>query len=169
MENYKLVFIYGVNDPNKNIKNGEMEGIGDVQDETLLHINCLLDYAKTKYPNIPIFQQLNNRHRPETVAYFLTLLGHIVFFNTTKNVKKHGKSGLFMFPKEITEEQKETLSKFCKTIEDFSITVTYDLQLVDGILDSKEFSMAEVNSPSHIINSFFTQYRNSSLEKNKNK
>lgn len=106
MENYKLAFIYGKDDENRNIKEGNIERLGDAHDEEQLHINCLLEYAKHRYSDIGIFKKLNSNHMPETAGYFFTLFGHIVFFNTTKNVEKYGKSGIFLMPQELTDIQK---------------------------------------------------------------
>lgn len=138
MDIYKLALIYGKNDELRQIHDGQIKKIGNVLEEELLHATCLLDHAKEIYPNVTIFKQLNNRHRPETIGYFFTLLGNILFLNTTKNVEKHGKRGILMMPNDWTEAQTESLKQLCHMIGDFSITIFYDLKITDGMLDGKE-------------------------------
>lgn len=140
MDNYKMAFIYGTDEPNKKISNGKIQYYGDVS-EDYIHTKYLLDYIKEYYPEIPIFKQLNIRHQRELIAYFLVKMGHIVFFNTTptteKEFQKYGKTGQFMMPDTITEEQNNALNEFCKEIKDYDILINYDITLEDGLLDSK--------------------------------
>ncbi len=75
MDNYKLAFIYGTNEPNKQILDGKIEYIGE----------------------IAVFKNMNVRYQPEAVGYVYTLLGHALFFNTTSHRKdtfeRYGKTG----------------------------------------------------------------------------
>lgn len=157
MDNYKLAFIYGVDDYERNIYDGKIEKIGDSSDEESFHATCLLDHAKDKYPDKQVFKQMSFRHKPETIGYFYTLFGHILFLNTTKNVQKYGKSGLFMLPSNITDKQKESLFSFCEEIVDFSVHILYDFTIEDGILEGKELSSVENQSPSSLFASYFAK------------
>ena len=155
MDDYKLAFIYGTNEEECDIWDGKIEKFGDSSDEDSFHSTCLLDHAKERYPDVQIFKKMGFRHKPETIGYFYTLFGHILFLNTTKNVQKYGKSGLFMLPSNVTEKQKESLFKFCEEIEDFSVHILYDLNIEDGILEGKELSSVENKNISSLFISYF--------------
>ena len=68
MDEYKLAFIYGDTDQKRKIVEGQIERVGDIHDEDVLHIRCLLDYARERYSDVEIFQRLNLRHKPETLT-----------------------------------------------------------------------------------------------------
>ena len=94
-------------------------------------------------------------------------MGNIVFFNTTatteKEFKKYGKTGQFMMPDTITEEQNEALNRFCKQIEDYDILINYDITLENGLLDSKTLQgTGDINPEVMIMN-----YNNQQTQKNK--
>lgn len=151
MEKYKLAFIHGSADEKRRIQEGTIERVGDALDEDVYHSQCLLEYAKENYPDIEVFKRLNWRHKPETIGYFFTLFGNIVFLNTTKNMHKYGKTGIFLFPSDITDKQKQSLEDFSKRIEDFSVSIFYDLHLQDGMLDGKELYAVENESPLKVL------------------
>lgn len=154
MDNYKLAFIHGHSDKERNIQEGKIEKYG-VLDEGSLHILSLLDYAKETYPDVPIFKQLNDRYAPEAVGYIYTKLGDIVFLNMTTDVQKYGKTGLIMLPDNITEKQKEGLYTLAEMIDGYSICISYDLELVDGILEGKELYTVENQKPTKVLDSYF--------------
>ena len=86
--------------------NGNIDALGSDTEE--LHSICLLDYANKNYDN-KIFKQLNFRHRPEVISYFLvSLYNDIVFLNTTKDVKKYGYMGILMLPDALNEASSST-------------------------------------------------------------
>lgn len=151
MDHYKLALIYGKNDEVRQIHDGQIKRVGNLLEADLLHATCLLDHAKEIYPNVTVFKQLNNRHRPETIGYFFALLGNILFLNTTKNVEKYGKRGILMMPNHWTKLQQEALKQFCDVIEDFSITILYDLKIVDGMLDGKELYPMKEEKPWNLV------------------
>lgn len=146
MDQYKLVVINS---------EGETELHGDRSDENLLHVICLLNYIKEKYPNNETLKKLNERHTPNTVGFFLTLYGNIVVFNTTHNEKKHGKTGLVMMPAILSEEQKKSLESLLKEVPTYSMTIVYDLKVVDGILEAKEISSTEKISPLKVLEMYY--------------
>ena len=160
----KIAFIYGSTDDNRGIKEGQIEMIGDAHDEDELHIKCIMDYTSLKYSDLSMFKQLNERHTPETFAYFYTLLGHIVFFNNTKNIEKYGKLGLLMMPKNITEIQKQSLYEFIETIPDFSIVISYDFKVEDGFLEDKEMSSVNKESPKDLLDKYFDKVEELSVK-----
>ena len=94
-------------------------------------------------------------------------MGNIVFFNTTatteKEFKKYGKTGQFMMPDTITEEQNEALNRFCKQIEDYDILINYDITLENGLLDSKTLQGTGGINPEVMI----MNYNNQQTQKNK--
>ena len=156
MNDYKLAIIHGKDDEKRNIKAGQMEKVGNVADSDVLHVTCLLDYAKQKYPDIEIFHNLNYRHRPETVGYFFTLLGDAIFFNTTKNVAKYGKEGMLMLPQEISPLQKEKLFELSKTISDFSLIIISDLTLEDGFVMGENKYPLNKETPCEMLTNYFS-------------
>ncbi len=85
-------------------------------------------------------------------------MGHIIFFNTTskdeKEFKKYGRTGQFMMPDVITEEQELALNKFCQEIKDYDILIDYDITLEDGILNSKSIQGTGDQNPEAIIQSY---------------
>lgn len=156
MEDYKVAIIHGNNNEERNIREGQIEKLGDFSDEEQLHSACLLDYANEKYKDAGIFKQLNYRHKAETIGYFLTMIdNNIVFFNVTKNAKKYGKMGLMLMPEDITPVQREALYDFIETIPDFSIDIFYNLSIVDGILAGKEIFSAFNETPKSVLDSYF--------------
>lgn len=128
----------------------------------------MLDYTKEYYPQVPIFKQLNPRHQPEVIAYFLVKMGHIVFFNTTKydedNLRKYGRTGFFMLPNHLTEKQKECLENFTEQISNYNIFITYNIEMLDGILDSSTYNSVENVTPKELITKYF-QLQNKVAEK----
>ncbi len=162
MNEYKIAFIYGNNDESKGMVDGKIEFYGSMNSDAL-HIAYLLDYAKTKFPEMKIFDMLTIRHQPEIVAYFLTKLGITVFFNMTKydsnNLKKYGKMGMLMVPDQLSSAQIESLKKFTTEINDFDIIINYDLSIDTGILDSKMIRSFDHETPLELINIY--------LERNK--
>jgi hypothetical protein len=157
LDDYRIVFIYGTDEIEKNITNGKIEYYGESYKD-YLHNRYLLDYVKEKYPEVPIFNQLTIRHQRELIAYFLVKMGHIIFFNTTskdeKEFKKYGRTGQFMMPDVITEEQELALNKFCQEIKDYDILIDYDITLEDGILNSKSIQGTGDQNPEAIIQSY---------------
>lgn len=145
MDQYKLAIIES---------NGLTEKIGNRQEEEL-HIICLLDYIKRKYPNNMSLQKLNIRHTPNTVGFFFTLYGNVVVFNTTKNVQKHGKSAFLMMPTPLSEEQQKSLEQLLETMPDYFVTIAYDMKVVEGVLESKELSSTERLSPIEVLKKYY--------------
>lgn len=163
MNEYKIAVIYGHDDPSKNMKVGEIERRGKMNDETL-HVRCLLECAEEKYPEVPIFKRLNARFSPEIVAYFFTQLGDIVFLNVSR---PNNKTGILLMPDaaHIEEKQKTALYQLANKDNDFSITILYDLALVDGILDGKTFQSREKISAEEVLDTYFKNQERKSKAK----
>ena len=81
MIDFKCAIIYGYDDERRNIKNGQIEKIGNINSGEL-HIKCLLDLINRRYHDIKLFNNLNENHQPEVASYLLSLLGNIIFLNT---------------------------------------------------------------------------------------
>ncbi len=146
MDAYKLVIINS---------EGTIDRRGDRSDEDLLHISCLIEFIKEKYPNNKTLNQLTMRHTANTGGFFLTLYGNIVVFNTTKHEEKYGKSIFTMMPSSISEEQKKSLEELLAGMPTYSMTIAYDLQVVEGILEGKEFSSTEKVPPMNILEKYY--------------
>lgn len=163
MDNYKLAFIHGRSNSERKIYEGNIDKYGELGDGNL-HILCLLDYAKEKYPDVPIFKQFNDKYAATTVGFVYTMLGDVVFFNTTTNISKYGKTGIFMLPDNITDKQKEAMYALANSINDYSVNIYYDLKLEDGILDGSNFSLTEKSSPTQLLDCYFNR-NNSEIKK----
>lgn len=157
---FKVAFIYGKDDKNRNIKEGQIEKLGVTSDTETMHVEYLLDYARERYSDIQVFKQFNVRYAPETVGYFFTLFGHIVFFNTTTNILKYGKTGVFLMPPDISAVQKASLYHFLSEINDFNVTIFYDLQINGGILDGKESTHIEKGNCMQLFDMYFEKNDN---------
>lgn len=170
MDSYKIAFIYGRDDEKNNFEDGQVHFYGEVE-EGFLHSKILLDYAREHYLDMPIFQQLNPRHQPEVIAYFLVRMGHIVFFNTTKydeeNINKYGRLGFFMMPDEITKKQASALVRFSKSIEDFNVFITHHIVMQDGLLDSMTCHSPEKVEPKELVRQYLDSYATIIEEKEK--
>lgn len=161
MDSYKIAFIYGEDDEKNNFSDGQIHMVGEMEDGSL-HSKILLDYAKEYYPDMSIFKQLNPRHQPEVIAYFLVRMGHIVFFNTTKydeeNMKNYGKLGFFMMPDTITKKQVDSLIRFSKNISDFNVFITHHIEMTDGLLDSMTCHSTEKIEPEQLVRQYLDSY-----------
>lgn len=166
MDDYKIAFIYGNDNMNESLKNGSIHYYGEVS-KGKIHSMHLLDYTAEYYPEVSIFKQLNVRHQPEVIAYFLVRMGHIVFFNTTKydedNLRKYGRTGFFMLPDTLTEKQQEYIGLFAKQISDYNIFITYDIEMIDGILDSKTYNSVERVTPIELIKNYINNQKDKTL------
>ena len=152
----KIVFIYGDEKLDKNITEGKIEKVGTIDDD-YFHATTLLNFAKEKYPEVNIFNSLNNRHRPETIAYFYTsLFNHIVFLNISSNKKNElQKAGVFLIPNNITEKQKESLYKFNEEIKDYTIGIHYNLKFEDGYVKDEAISSTYDETPRELFEKLF--------------
>lgn len=146
MEQHKLAVI--------NI-DGEINRRGDRRNEQLLHATCLLEYISEKYPNNESLKKLNFRHTANTIGFFLTLYGNIILLNTTKHEEKYGKSIYLMMPSALTEEQRKSLENLLETIPTYFLTIAYDMEVVDGILDGKELSSTEKRPPIEVLKMYY--------------
>lgn len=134
-------------------KDGVIDVIG--QDEQELHSLCLLDYARKNCAD-KVFEQLNFRHRPEVISYFLVkLYGDVVFLNTTKDIVKYGHMGILMLPDELSEEQIINLEQFLDDIAEFNICLTTNLYLEDGILQAQELYSVSSETPKDLVGRYF--------------
>ena len=153
--NNKIVFIYGDEKLEKGIIEGKIERVGDINDDCF-HATTLINFAEKNYPEVSIFNSLNNRHRPETISYFYTaFFNHIVFLNISSarnNVLQ--KKGVFLIPNDITEKQEQSLYEFADEISDYEVGIYYDLKLEDGVLDEKGISSTSNETPSQLIDKF---------------
>lgn len=155
MDNNKFAVIYGNEDSKRDIRDGQIEKYGDIKFSDLNHIDYLMEYISQKFKDVEMFKALNNRHSPEVAAFLISRLGHAVFLNATKNAKKYGKSGIFIMPDEISDKQKEALYSFYEEIKDFSITIIYNLKIVDGFLDGVNLASVNREDSKKTLDSFF--------------
>ncbi len=165
MDNYKFAVIYGNVDSKGDIKDSHIERYGDIEFGDLNHIDYLMEYISKRFKDVEMFKALSNRHSPEVAAFLISRLGHVVFLNATKNAKKYGKAGIFIMPDQISEEQKRAIYSFYEEVKDYSITIIYDLKVVDGILDGVNLAPVNREDARKLLDSFFTKTENKKVEK----
>lgn len=154
MNDYKLAIINDID--------SVVERRGSIDNDDL-HINCLLNYIKEKYSDNKLLNQLNGRHTPETVGYYLTLFdNNILFFNTTSDVLKYGRTGFFMLPKEISNFQKEKLYEFASELTDYSVDIAYDFTVDDGFLNASELKSSDTGDVINLLDTYFEKKHNKS-------
>lgn len=156
MDYYKIAIIHPQTD-----KNEPIIYLGKIEDDET-HSIQLLEYATKKYKHIPIFQKLNYKHTPETISYFYTLIGDIIFINTTKDIKRHGYTGLLILPKTIDDKQKEILYHFSDSIKKYKIRILYNLSLEYGIVNGQEIYQLEQATPRETLELYFKMTKNKS-------
>ena len=100
VDDYKVVVITGKNDKSDDF-DGEVRFIGPIS-EYDFHIDCLLDYAKRSYPDVKVFQRMNDRFDPNVPIFFLTWLNSIVYINISGN--RVGRYGMHYMPDDIDDE-----------------------------------------------------------------
>lgn len=145
MDQHKLVIIH---------QNQAIDYLGDITSNNT-HSEELLEYAQKQYKNIPIFNKLNYRHTPETISYFYTLLGDVIFLNTTKDIERHGYTGLFILPEEISlEQQKQTLA-FAEHLQPYRVRILHHLTLENGFLQGEEIQQTIDHSPKDLLLHYF--------------
>ena len=133
--------------------NGNIDALGSDIEE--LHSICLLDYANKNYDN-KIFKQLNFRHRPEVISYFLvSLYNNVVFLNTTKDIKKYGYMGVLMLPEYMSDAQKDSLNRFLERIEKFNVCLVTNLYLDEGFLQANELYPISDETPRELVDRYF--------------
>lgn len=158
MNDAKIVIIYGQDKVDGKNRNGEFECLGCINSDDL-HISCFLEFFQNNFIDDNIFRKVTYTTIPENIGYLLTEKGHIVFFNTTKPRKE--KSGFFMIPSNITEEQKKSLEKINSSLTDFNIKVLYDYFINDyGLLDSKLDSTSDTCSIDELFKRHFNKIDN---------
>lgn len=156
-DKFKLAIIYGMNNEKKEIYDGKIEFYGDITTDAS-HIKTILAPSIEKYPEMKIFSQLNYLYSPEIPAYFHTKLGNIVLFDFTKyhdGVARYGHNCLLLMPNLITDKQKETLLNLARDLENYYMIISYDLKLVDGIIESQDLVSKNLEKPVQLLERYF--------------
>ncbi len=147
MDNYKLAII--------NNKDNNVNRRGSINDGDL-HINCLISYIREKYCDNKLLMQLNDQHTPDTAAYYLTLFdNNILFLNTTHNVEKYGRTGIFFMPDDISDYQREMLYEFADDIHDYSVDIAYDFEVENGFLNASELRSSKAGDIKDLLDTYF--------------
>ena len=158
MNESKILIIYGDNNVDGKNRNGEVECLGKINSDDL-HISCFLEFFQNSFLDDAMFRKIAYTTIPENIGYLLTEKGHIVFFNTTKLGKE--KSGFFMMPSNVTEEQKRSLKHINNNLTDLNIKILYDYFINDyGVLDSKSISTSQDCPVDELFNTYFKELEN---------
>ena len=128
MDNYKFAIIFGRDNEKNNTKDGQALYYGD-NTSGEMHIKSFLDFIEKYYKDDEMLSKINIRHQATMPAYLLEEQGNIVFLNTTsleeKELEKYGRNGIVFLPKEITDNQFETLLKmilpYSKSVEEYTV------------------------------------------------
>lgn len=149
------------------IINGGSEDDGDI---TFLgyhfnydyHAECLIDYAKDKYPQISGFGDIDCMKDPNLPLYYLSLLNNIIFTNVSVDDEKRG---MLYLPREISDEQIKTLLDFMKLVAEFKVTIVYNLSLIDGVVFGKDLDALENEDTEEKIEDYFLGRQNLKKER----
>ena len=158
MRDAKIGIIFGNDDKNNDIYEGKFIYYGNIYDEEVFHSQCLLDFANVYFSDKTIFQKLNFRHAPTTIGYFYTSFGHVLLLNTSSD--KHGRSLNIMMPDNISDEVRDKLYKLIFELDDFSLTIFYDLVLSDGIIKGSEMTTYSSDDRIKLLDSYFDMKSN---------
>lgn len=141
MDQYKIAMIYGEDSIEHQTQDGQIEYFGNALDENTLHITTFVDdIIAKKYSDVNLLKKITWRHQPEVPAFFLSkMFNHSIFLNTTSDIEKYGKTGMFILSDQLSDKQQESLLAFCKTIHDYNIKICYQLELNEGLIDSRNF------------------------------
>ena len=150
IDDYKLVIITGENEKSDDI-DGEVIFAGKNEDYSF-HIDALIDYSRGRYPNVNVFQHINDRHLPNVPIFFLTWLNSIVYANTSS--ERAGNCGMLYMPDEISEKQREALLKLAEAIPTAQVCIVYDMDFDDGEVKLKEFKYKKSHSFYEALNEF---------------
>ena len=154
IDNYKALIINGVNDKSNDV-DGHVDFVGPIG-ECDYHIDCLLEYAREKYPNVSIFQRITDRCEPDVPIYFLTWLNNVVYINISGN--RNGKYGMLFLPDEVTENQMKEIYELVKQIPKAHVDIVYDMDFDDGFVISKEFNYERGKAFEESLNEFFKKF-----------
>lgn len=108
------------------------------------HDECLIDYAKDKYPKVALFENIDYIDQPLVIVYYLTKLRNIVFTNVSVDDEKRG---MLYIPDSLTDKQIKPLNDLMSKIMDFKVYIEYDLHYDDMVMSSEMVlnNMAEFN------------------------
>lgn len=139
------------------IINGESEDDGDIiylgyNFNYDYHAQCLIDYAKYKYPQISGFENIDYMSEPNLPLYYLSRLNNIIFTNVSVDDEKRG---MLYLPKKISERQLEILLNFINTVQEFKITIVYDLSLIDGMVFGRDLNILQLDNTKEEIEDYF--------------
>lgn len=147
---YKAIIINGTNDKSNDI-DGHVDFVGPIG-ECDYHVDCLLEYARDKYPDVSIFQRITDRCEPDVPIFFLTWLNNVVYINISGN--RVGKYGMLFLPDEISEKQLKLIYELAKQIPKAHVDIVYDMDFDDGFVESKEFNYERGKGFEETLNEF---------------
>ena len=129
----KIAVIHGNNPVDGINKNGKIDYIKCTLEDEYFHIVLILDYLKNNYKNNETLQSYDIYTSINKIAITLCHLGEVIFLNTTsyrkEMLEKHGRSGIFILPDNITEEQKNGILELKEKISKFNeIQLWFDIQ-----------------------------------------
>ncbi len=148
----KISIIYSDDDLDRDIKIGDIASYGKIDSEDM-HILSLMEFIKDKYSDIDVLSKVNMNYQPEVVAYLLTkMFGHIIFLNITSNLKKYGLNAIILLPENVNESAFNKLKDLVNSLDNFSLTVYYNLFLDDGILNASSLMINDASGIDEIKN-----------------
>ena len=126
------------------------------------HAECLIDYAKNKYPNISGFENIDYMSESNLLLYYLSLLNNVIFTNVSVDDEKRG---MLYLPREISEKQVGILLDFMKLVVEFKVPIDYNLSLIDGVVFGKDLDVLEHEDPEEKIEDYFLRRQNLKKER----
>ena len=157
----KVAVIYGNEYIDKNIYEGNIEKIGDINSDDI-HLSLLYKFTEEKYPNNEVYEKisLDYHAEPSVIAYFHTeYLNNIVILNLTQNnshfIKNYGYQALVFMPDETTKKQKETLYKLIDKMKEYDITILYDFYYENGKLKCNDLKSKDREKTRELFDRYF--------------
>ena len=135
IDNYKALIISGTNDKSNDV-DGQLSFVGPIG-ECDYHVDCLLEYALDKYPDVQIFKRIPSNCEPNVPIFFLTWLNNVVYINISG--RRVGKYGMLFMPDEVSEKQMAQINELVKMIPKAKVDIVYNMDFDDGFVDFEEF------------------------------
>ncbi len=130
----RLMVFCGEDDIENGLEDGKVFGVGDVEgDES--HMECMLEYAKEHYSDVPVFDKID-RHSPILVVMYIftTVLGNALFFNWSVS---DDKKGVVCLPPKISDKQRKALTDVLSLVDECELC--YDCKVNNnGDIDWEE-------------------------------
>ena len=121
------------------------------------HNLAFRDFCKKYYKEILNKQDINDNSPAELYAYYLQSYGNIVIANLThaRTIEKYGKEAMVFMPEEVSEKQKQSFETLTKEMDDYQISILYDMTIVRDNLFSNNIYQKSDEKPLDLATRYF--------------